>query len=245
MRMARYEGGIPMRVLLIDHDQSVVQPIRLLMAAQNHVLDVVDVGEDGIHVAKDGDYDIILLGNSLPDMSGIDVIRALRTAKARTPIVFMSLDMAMQHRVAALNAGADDFLLRPFAVEELVARMQAIVRRAKGFSQNVLNVGMLSMNLDSQTCVVNGHPVHLTQREWAIVQLLAMRKGHCITKDMVLDNVYGGMDEPESKIVDVFICKIRKKFAACGAGHMIETVWGRGYMLRVEDAEDMPFAKAA
>jgi two-component system cell cycle response regulator CtrA len=110
--------------------------------------------------------------------------------------------------------------------------MQAIVRRSKGFSQPSLRVGSLLLNLDSHDVTVDGRPVHLTGKEYAILELLVLRKGMVLTKEAFLNHLYGGMDEPEMKIIDVFICKLRKKLANAGADNLIGTVWGRGYMIR-------------
>ncbi len=128
--------------------------------------------------------------------------------------------------------GADDYITKPFDQQELVARIQAIVRRAKGFSQPTLSVGPLTLNLGSREVLVDGRAVHLTGKEYAVLELLTLRKGVVLTKEAFLNHLYGGMDEPEVKIIDVFICKLRKKLASAGAAELIGTVWGRGYVLR-------------
>jgi two-component system cell cycle response regulator CtrA len=134
--------------------------------------------------------------------------------------------------VKGLGLGADDFITKPFDKAELLARMQAIVRRSKGFSQPSLRVGPLLLNLDSHEVSVDSRPVHLTGKEYSILELLVLRKGMVLTKEAFLNHLYGGMDEPEMKIIDVFICKLRKKLALAGADNLIGTVWGRGYMIR-------------
>jgi two-component system, cell cycle response regulator CtrA len=129
--------------------------------------------------------------------------------------------------------GADDYLTKPFHKDELVARIHAIVRRAKGHAQSVIHTGDLVVNLDTKTVEVEGERVHLTGKEYQMLELLSLRKGTTLTKEMFLNHLYGGIDEPELKIIDVFICKLRKKLAsATGGEHYIETVWGRGYVLR-------------
>ena len=143
----------------------------------------------------------------------------------------------MDSKVRALGFGADDYVTKPFHRDELVARIHAIVRRSKGHSQSVIRTGKLAVNLDAKTVEVDGARVHLTGKEYAMLELLSLRKGTTLTKEMFLNHLYGGMDEPELKIIDVFICKLRKKLSlACGGANYIETVWGRGYVLR--DAED-------
>ena len=139
----------------------------------------------------------------------------------------------MQHKVKGLGIGADDYLTKPFHKSELIARIQAIIRRSKGHSQSVISAGRLSVNLDTRTVEIDGQPVHLTGKEYAILELLALRKGTTLTKEMFLNHLYGGIDEPELKIIDVFVCKLRKKLSAATNGeNYIETVWGRGYVLR-------------
>ena len=129
--------------------------------------------------------------------------------------------------------GADDYLTKPFHREELVARIHAIIRRSKGHSQSVIKTGRVAVNLDAKTVDVEGKAVHLTGKEYQMLELLSLRKGTTLTKEMFLNHLYGGMDEPELKIIDVFICKLRKKLAeATGGDNYIETVWGRGYVLR-------------
>ena len=139
----------------------------------------------------------------------------------------------MDSKVRALGFGADDYVTKPFHRDELVARIHAIVRRSKGHSQSVIRTGKLAVNLDAKTVEVDGARVHLTGKEYAMLELLSLRKGTTLTKEMFLNHLYGGMDEPELKIIDVFICKLRKKLSlACGGDNYIETVWGRGYVLR-------------
>jgi len=136
-----------------------------------------------------------------------------------------------------LGIGADDYLTKPFHKSELIARIQAIIRRSKGHSQSVITAGRLSVNLDTRTVEIDGQPVHLTGKEYAILELLALRKGTTLTKEMFLNHLYGGIDEPELKIIDVFVCKLRKKLSAATDGeNYIETVWGRGYVLREPSA---------
>ena len=115
--------------------------------------------------------------------------------------------------------------------------MKAIVRRSKGYSQPTLRVGALQLNLESREVMVSGEPVHLTGKEYAMLELMVLRKGTVLTKEAFLNHLYGGMDEPEVKIIDVFICKLRKKLAAAGAGEIIGTVWGRGYTVRDQAAK--------
>jgi two-component system cell cycle response regulator CtrA len=192
-----------------------------------------DLGEEGIDLGKLYDYDIIVLDLQLPDMSGFEVLKALRMAKVQTPVLILSGNAIVEAKVKALGFGADDYMTKPFHKDELVARIQAVVRRSKGHSQSVITTGKLTVNLDAKTVEVDSQRVHLTGKEYQMLELLSLRKGTTLTKEMFLNHLYGGMDEPELKIIDVFICKLRKKLAvACEGEHYIETVWGRGYVLR-------------
>ncbi|MDH5555870.1 MAG: response regulator transcription factor [Alphaproteobacteria bacterium] len=222
-----------MRVLLVEDDTSVAGSIVTMLRSEGFVVDTTDLGEDGLEIGKIYDYDIILLDLMLPDIDGYEVLHRLRAAKVDTPILILSGLTDMQHKVKGLGIGADDYLTKPFHKSELVARIQAIIRRSKGHSQSVISAGRLSVNLDTRTVEIDGQPVHLTGKEYAILELLALRKGTTLTKEMFLNHLYGGIDEPELKIIDVFVCKLRKKLSsATGDESYIETVWGRGYVLR-------------
>jgi two-component system cell cycle response regulator CtrA len=195
-----------------------------------------DLGEEGIDLAKLYDYDLILLDLNLPDMNGHEVLRQLRLAKVDTPILILSGNDDTDNKLKGFGFGADDYMTKPFHREELVARIHAIIRRSKGHSQSVIRTGQIAVNLDAKTVEANGTAVHLTGKEYQMLELLSLRKGTTLTKEMFLNHLYGGMDEPELKIIDVFICKLRKKLANATEGrNYIETVWGRGYVLREPD----------
>ena len=225
-----------MRVLLIEDDSAMARSIELMLRSEGLNVYTTDLGEEGIDLGKLYDYDIVVLDLQLPDMSGFEVLKALRTAKVQTPVMILSGNAIVEAKVKALGFGADDYMTKPFHKDELVARIQAVVRRSKGHSQSVITTGKLIVNLDAKTVEVDGARVHLTGKEYQMLELLSLRKGTTLTKEMFLNHLYGGMDEPELKIIDVFICKLRKKLAqATGGDHFIETVWGRGYVLRDPD----------
>ena len=222
-----------MRVLLIEDDASVAQSIELMLKTAGFNPFVTDLGEEGIDLGKLYDYDIILLDLTLPDMSGYEVLRSLRVAKVKTPILILSGMASIEDKVKGLGFGADDYLTKPFHRDELVARIHAIVRRSQGHAEAVVTTEDLTVNLDKKVVQVAGTPINLTIKEYRMLELLALRKGTTLTKEMFLNHLYGGMDEPELKIIDVFVCKLRKKLAnASGGKNYIETVWGRGYVLR-------------
>jgi two-component system cell cycle response regulator CtrA len=227
-----------MRVLLIEDDSATAHSMELMLQSETFNVYTTDLGAEGIDLGKMYDYDIILLDLNLPDVSGFDVLRTLRVSKVKTPILILTGLGGVEDKVRGLGFGADDYMTKPFHKDELVARIHAIVRRSKGHARSVIQIGDLVVNLDTKTVEVNGASVHLTGKEYQILELLALRKGTTLTKEMFLNNLYGGMDEPEIKIIDVFICKLRKKLANASDGRdYIETVWGRGYALR-EPSED-------
>jgi len=233
-----------MRVLLVEDDPAMAQSVELMLKSASMVVDTTDMGEDGLEIGKLYDYDIIILDLMLPDMDGLEVLRRLRDARVETPVLILSGQTGAETKVKGLGTGADDYLTKPFDKAELMARIQAIVRRSQGHSQSIITTGKLAVNLDASTVEVNGSPIHLTGKEYGILELLSLRKGTTLTKEMFLNHLYGGMDEPELKIIDVFICKLRKKLADATAGeNYIETVWGRGYVLR--DPETTQQAKQA
>jgi two-component system cell cycle response regulator CtrA len=239
-----------MRILLVEDDSSTAKSIEMMLKSEGYVVDLADMGEDGLEIGKLYDYDIIVLDLMLPDIDGYEVLRRLRQARIKTPILILSGLSELDAKVKGLGVGADDYMTKPFHKRELIARIQAIVRRSKGHSDSIVRTGRLVVNLDTRTVEVNAQPLHLTGKEYGILELLSLRKGMTLTKEMFLNHLYGGMDEPELKIIDVFVCKLRKKLTvATGGENYIETVWGRGYVLRdppsESDAQQPARARAA
>ncbi|UWQ20285.1 response regulator transcription factor CtrA [Jannaschia sp. W003] len=222
-----------MRILLVEDDPTTSKSIEMMLGSANLNVYCTDMGEEGIDLAKLYDYDLILLDLNLPDMNGHDVLRQLRLSRIETPILILSGSDDTESKIKGFGFGADDYMTKPFHRDELVARIHAIVRRSKGHSQSVIRTGRVAVNLDAKSVEVDDQPVHLTGKEYQMLELLSLRKGTTLTKEMFLNHLYGGMDEPELKIIDVFICKLRKKLSeATGGETHIETVWGRGYVLR-------------
>jgi two-component system cell cycle response regulator CtrA len=228
-----------MRALLIEDDSAIAQSIELMLKSQSINVHKTAVGEEGIDLGKVYDYDIILLDLNLPDMSGFEVLRTLRVSKVKTPILVLSGLAGIEGKCKALGFGADDYMTKPFHKDELVARIHAIVRRSKGHAQSVIQIGDIVLNLDSKTIEVGGARINFTGKEYKMLELLMLHKDRPVTKEMFLNHLYGGMDEPEVKIVDVFICKLRKKLTrASGDKNLIETIWGRGYVLREPNGDE-------
>ena len=230
-----------MRVLLIEDDSATAQSIEVMLRSEGFNVYTTDLGGEGVDLGKLYDYDIIVLDLSLPDMSGYDVLRMLRVNKVRTPILVLSGLAAIEDKIKGLGFGADDYMTKPFHKDELVARILAIVRRSKGHAQSVIHTGDLVVNVDTKTVEVHGQRVYLTSKEHQMLELLSLRQGKTVTKEQFLNHLYGGIEEPEQKIIDVFMCKLRKKLSnASGGKEYIETIWGRGYVLREPSEGEVP-----
>ncbi|PWJ20412.1 response regulator transcription factor CtrA [Jannaschia seohaensis] len=222
-----------MRILLVEDDPTTSKSIELMLGSANLNVYSTDMGEEGIDLARLYDYDLILLDLNLPDINGHEVLKQLRLSRIETPILILSGSDDTENKIRGFGFGADDYMTKPFHRDELIARIHAIVRRSKGHSQSIIRTGQVEVNLDAKSVEVEGKTVHLTGKEYQMLELLSLRKGTTLTKEMFLNHLYGGMDEPELKIIDVFICKLRKKLSeATGGETHIETVWGRGYVLR-------------
>ena len=233
-----------MHILLVEDNPTTAKSIELKLTAEGHNVFVTDLGEDAVELAGLYDYDVCLLDLDLCDMTGLDVLRALRAKKVQTPVIILTAAADIETKVKALSSGADDFMTKPFHKAELAARINAVVRRSRGHAESIIRTGNIALNLDTRTAEVAGVPVHLTPSEYKVLELLSLRKNSVLTKEMCLNHLYNGLREPEVKIIDVFICKLRKKLSAAhDGGNQIETVWGGGYMLR--DTADAPQALAA
>ena len=227
-----------MRVLLIEDDYAVTQSISTILKKEGMVIDTTDDGEDGLDLGKLYDYDIIILDLNLPGMNGYDVLKSLRNSKNETPVLILSGLSEPDKKIKGLGYGADDYLTKPFNSGELVARIRAIIRRRHNHADSIIKTGLVEVNLNTQTVSVAGKDLHLTGKEYGIMELLSLRKGSTLNKEQFLNHLYGGIDEPELKIIDVFICKLRKKLEkASGGKNYIETVWGRGYILKDPDEQ--------
>ncbi len=222
-----------MRALVVEDDPVSARLVKAAIEPENFVVEQTGSGEDALELAKLYDFDIAVLDLKLPDIDGAEVLRRMRLANVATPVLMLSGVDDRQEKVRALIAGADDYLVKPFHKAELTARLRAIVRRSKGHAASVIRTGRLAIDLNARSVEIDGKPLSVTPKEYGILELLSLRRGKTLTKEMFLDHLYGGMDEPEQKIVDVFICKLRKKIAALtGDDNGIQTVWGQGYVLR-------------
>ncbi len=221
-----------MRSLLVTKDAQAAEILTDFLRTNDIVAEHASAGEDALELVRHYDFDVVIAEGALPDMDVLELVRRLRVARIDVPVLVLASAGRSDLRVRLFSAGADDVIVRPFDTAELVARMRAILRRYRGFSDASLTVGPLTIRQERREVLVDGAEVKLTGKEYAILELLVLRRGSVLTKDAFLNHLYGGMDEPEAKIIDVFVCKLRKKLAHCGADSLITTVWGRGYMLR-------------
>lgn len=222
-----------MRILIIDRDRSFTQGLSFFFKNKGFQIDSAYFGEDGIELAKVYDYDSIITELVLPDVSGLDVLKRLRANNITTPILFLSSVAQVSKKLECFAAGADDYVVKPGDRNELFARILALIRRSRGYSQSAIRVGEMEVNLETKIVTVSGKTLHLTGKEYALIELLCLRRGMTVTKEQFLNHLYGGMDEPEMKIIDVFLCRIRNKIAKLSGGNQyIQTAWGRGYILQ-------------
>lgn len=235
-----------MRILHVEDNIAFACTVAMLLSARGYVVETARSGEEALSLVTLYPYDAVVLDTTLPDMRGASLIRAIRRAKVPTSIIVLSAISDVAEKVDALNFGADDYMTKPFLGDELVAHINAVVRRREGHATSVLQVGKVHLNLDTKRLTVGGQAIHLTKREYQLIEVMALKRGRTLSKESLLLALYGGRDEPELKIIDVFVCKLRAKLRALGAADHIETVWGQGYALReplpvVESPPLVPF----
>jgi len=222
-----------MRVLLIEDDSAVSHSLALILRADSMCVDAADHGEEGIEVARHYDYDVIVLDLGLPDMSGFEVVRRLRLAKVETPVVILSGSAVTEDKIKALKAGADDYMTKPFSSEELTARLRTLVRRSKGYCDARISFGPMTLDLATKTLEADGRRIGLSVKEYQILELLSLRRGRTVSKETLIDHVYGDGEGPDSRTMEVFIHRLRRKLAAASDGEgFIETVRDQGYLMR-------------
>jgi len=231
---------VNVHVLLVEHDRLTREGLSLLLNAQDIQTDQAESGSQALELVQNHDYDLVGLDLSLPDIEGHEVLQRMRSAEIDTPVLILS-GMAQPAGTKCLDLGADDVVRKPFEKTELIARVQALARRSRTLSQPILRVGPMTVNLNNHEVTVANTPVDLTAKEYAILELLVVRKGSALTKQALLNHLYGGVDEPVMKIIDVFVCKLRKKLTQAGADNLIHTVWGSGYMIRAAASESATY----
>jgi two-component system cell cycle response regulator CtrA len=226
-----------MHILIVEDDPVVADVLGMTLEEAGHFQSTAHNIETALAELKHNNIDAVLLDINLPDGDGTRLARLIRKNHIPVPILVVSGNASTDDKIAALGAGADGYLTKPFDRFELLANLDAIIRRTHGHSSATVAVGNLEVDLNRHLALIDGEQLSLTGKEFRIVEFLALRKGSVLSKTAFLSHLYGGLDEPEPKIIDVFVCKLRRKLESAGArGVSIETVWGQGYILRETEA---------
>jgi two-component system cell cycle response regulator CtrA len=222
---------VQMKILTFETNANKSDLLIPFLRSRLAIVDETADVEEAIDLVKFYEFDVILLRLSEDRLTDVDLIRKLRLARVRAPIVVLARSLNEAGRLRVLQAGADDLIVNALSHEEVFMKIQNLVRRSRGFQENALCIGSIEINMNAKKIYAKGKPVTLTKKEYQIAEILALRKGAVLSKEAILDHLYGGLDEPNPKIIDVFICKIRKKLQSLGVDDFIETNWGRGYMV--------------
>jgi two-component system cell cycle response regulator CtrA len=221
-----------MRVLIAEANTVTAKTLTAPLKARGFVVDHTDNGAEALELVRRYDYDAVIIAIGLPDFGGCEVVRRMRAARIDTPVLIVSGPSRL-HVITALDSGADDCIAGSIDGAELLARVRAVVRRSKGLSRQTIEIGPLTLDIGGRCAMVNDETVSLTPKEYAILELLCMRKGMVLRKETFLDHIYGADDdEPEIRIIDVYVCNLRRKLALAGAPDMIVTARGQGIVLR-------------
>jgi two-component system, OmpR family, response regulator len=222
-----------MKILLVEDNERVAQFIRKGLTEEGHVVDHADNGRDGLFLAATGHYDALVLDRMLPGgIDGLGIVKSLRRTADRTPILILSALAEVDDRIRGLRAGGDDYLTKPFAFGELLARLEALARRSQGVEiQTVLTVADLRIDLLSHRVTRDGKPIQLQRREFKLLEYLARHVNQVVTRTMLLENVWEHHFDPQTNVIDVHISKLRQKIDAGAARPLLHTVRGVGYRL--------------
>lgn len=235
-----------MHVLVVEDDPVIADVLGMTLDEAGHFHSKANNIEGALTELKHNTIDAVLLDINLPDGDGTRLARLIRNKNIHVPILVVSGNAGVDDRITALGAGADGYLTKPFDRFELLANLDAIIRRTHGHSSATIMIGNLEVDLNRHLALIDGEQIPLTGKELMIVEFLALRRGSVLSKAAFLNHLYGGMDEPEPKIIDVFMCKLRRKLELAGAKNVsIDTVWGQGYILRDETSAAITPQKAA
>jgi two-component system cell cycle response regulator CtrA len=221
-----------MRILLTAMDTGQTSDVVALLASHRFVLDRASNGEEALQFARLYAFDAVMFNTNMADPVCTEFVRRLRASGSRLPAVAVAHNIAPRDRARLLDMGADDVITLPCDGSELAARMRAVVRRSGGFTRSVLRAGAVELHMDSRMATAHGQELHLSPTEYRVLELMILRKNTLVSKSAVMDTLYGDMDEPEIKSIDVLMHRLRKRLAAAGVGTLISTVWGAGYIVR-------------
>lgn len=214
-------------MLIIEDNDRLRKSILDYVRDEGFVADGASEGEEGYYKASNWEYDAIILDMMLPKMDGWMVLQQLRDGGKTVPVIILTARDAVEDRVRGLNCGADDYLVKPFEMEELIARIRAAIRRAKGRPQPILEIGPITLNTSQRTVTLQGSPVEMTAREYSLLEILAFKQNALVTRDEIYEKLFDERDETMSNMLDVYIYKLRQKF---GKEHIV-TRRGMGYQL--------------
>ncbi|MDW8478880.1 MAG: response regulator transcription factor [Xanthomonadales bacterium] len=218
-----------MRILLVEDEAPLRETLGARLRREGYAVDLASDGEEGLYLGREVPFDVAIIDLGLPKMSGMDLVRRLREEGRRYPILILTARGSWQDKVEGLRAGADDYLVKPFHVEELMARLNALVRRAAGWSRPVLRCGPITLDTTAQKVAVNGQPVELTAYEYKVLEFLMLNAGSLVSKAELTEHIYQQDFDRDSNVLEVFIGRLRKKLDPEGTIRPIETVRGRGY----------------
>jgi DNA-binding response OmpR family regulator len=222
-----------MRILVVEDERRVANFVCRALRENAYAVDLADTGEKALEMASATPYDSILLDVRLPGLSGVQVCRELRESKIDTPILMLTARSLVEQRVEGLDAGADDYLTKPFAVAELLARVRALVRRRSGKSRTIVRYGDLELDTHRRRVVRSGRPITLTSKEFALLEFLMSRAPEVVPRTEIIEHVWDSNFDSETNLVEVYINRLRQKLTAEGTPRMIHTVHGVGYCLKV------------
>jgi DNA-binding response OmpR family regulator len=220
-----------MRVLLVEDSERLRRSLSTGFKKSGYAVDVAADGTDALWLAESNDYDVIVLDIMLPGLDGLSVLQRLRDQKRTTHVLLLTAKDTVEDRVRGLRLGADDYLVKPFALEELLARVQALCRRNYGQKSSTLVVSDLEIDATKKTAARAGHPLELTPREFALLEYLALRRGQVVSRSEIEQHIYDDLADPMSNVVDSAICALRKKISPANSPPLIHTRRGLGYIL--------------
>ena len=224
-----------MRILIVEDEVLLCEQIRHFFAEKGFVVDTANNGEEGYYLASEFPIDAAIIDIGLPDFTGIELIQKLRKANHNLPILLLTARSRWQDKVEGLEAGADDYLAKPFHYEELMARINALLRRSKGNASPVLQYANICLDTVSQQVTVDGELVELTAFEYKVLEYLLFRRGEVVSKSVLTEHIYNEDFERDSNVIEVFIGRLRKKLDPNGVTRPIETLRGRGYRIPAQD----------
>ncbi|QNK02805.1 response regulator transcription factor [Dyella telluris] len=226
-----------MRILLVEDEAPLRETLAARLKRDGFAVDAAQDGEEGLYMGREVPFDLAIIDLGLPKMSGMDLIKSLREAGQRYPILILTARGGWQDKVEGLKHGADDYLVKPFHVEELLARINALVRRASGWSKPVLACGPIKLDTTAQTVTVEGKPVDLTSYEYKVLEYLMLHAGELVSKADLTEHIYQQDFDRDSNVLEVFIGRLRRKLDPEGNLKPIETVRGRGYRFAIPRSE--------